>query len=152
MALSDEREIMTIVSQFAWHIDRHEWAAIGELFSDLTYTSPGIDNTSVSGSAELAAFYEKVTTEMDRRWAGDADDAKTVGHKHVFTNHVLEVSDDAMSATCRYYGTVLSFSAAKPLQPRWSGRYEDRFEKRGGRWRIVGRRQETDYPIGYRPS
>ncbi|HEV8296569.1 MAG TPA: nuclear transport factor 2 family protein [Acidimicrobiales bacterium] len=152
MAASDEQAILDIVARFAWHIDRQEWAAIGELFADLTYTSPGIDDTAVSGAAALAAFYERVTTEMDARWAGDPEDAKTVGHKHVFTNHLIEIAEDRATATCQYYGTVMSFSAAKPLQPRWSGRYEDRFVRRDGVWRIVARRQETDYPIGYRPS
>lgn len=147
----DEREIHNIISAFAWHIDRHEWDAIGVLFAHLTYTSPGID-FSVREPAELAAFYERVTTEMDARWAGDPEDAKSVGHKHVFTNFVLEFGEDATTATCRYYGTVVSFSAKKPLQPRWSGRYYDRFEKVDGVWRIVARHQETDYPIGYRPN
>jgi hypothetical protein len=148
---NDYAEITAIVARFAECIDTHDWMGIGELFSHLTYTSPGIDY-SVSGVAELAAFYERVTTEMDERWAGDPEDAATVGHKHVFTNLVVEVADDGLSATCRYYGTVYSFSSAKPLQPRWSGRYYDRFERIDGRWHIVSRRQETDYPQGYRPS
>jgi hypothetical protein len=147
----DEREIRNIVSRFAWHIDRQEWDAIGALFAHMTYTSPGIDD-SVREPAELAAFYERVTTEMDARWAGDPEDAKTVGHKHVFTNFVLEFGGEGTTATCQYYGTVFSFSAKKPLQPRWSGRYEDRFEKVDGAWRIVARHQTTDYPIGYRPD
>jgi hypothetical protein len=147
----DERDILNIVSRFAWHIDQHEWNAIGQLFEHMTYTSPGID-FAVRSPAELATFYEQVTTEMDARWAGDPEDAKSVGHKHVFTNFDLDIAADGKSATCRYYGTVLSFSAQKPLQPRWSGRYTDRFETVDGAWRIVARHQETDYPIGYRPA
>jgi hypothetical protein len=147
----DYADITAIVANFAEGIDTHDWIGIGELFSHLTYTSPGIDY-EVSGVSELAAFYERVTTEMNVRWAGDPDDGKTVGHKHVFTNLVVEVADDRRTATCRYYGTVYAYSSKKPLQPRWSGRYYDRFERIDDRWHIVARRQETDFPQGYKPS
>jgi len=147
----DYAEITAIVAKFAERIDTHDWAGIGELFSHLTYTSPGIDY-SVRGPAELAAFYERVVTEMNERWAGDPDDARTVGHKHVFTNLIVDVADDRRRATCRYYGTVYAFSARKPLEARWSGRYYDGFERVDGHWHIVGRRQETDFPPGYRPA
>ena len=51
----DYAEITAIVAKFAERIDTHDWAGIGELFSHLTYTSPGIDY-SVRGPAELAAM------------------------------------------------------------------------------------------------
>jgi hypothetical protein len=147
----DSREIANIVASFAEHLDSHDYAAVADLFSDMTYKSPGIDY-EVSGNADLAVFYERVLTEMNERWAGDPDDALTVGHKHVFTNLIIEIDEARTTATCRYYGTVFGFSDIKPFQPRWSGRYYDRFERRGDRWRIVERLQVTDYPRQYRPA
>jgi ketosteroid isomerase-like protein len=147
----DYRAIANIVASFAAHMDAREFESVADLMSDMTYRSPGIDY-EVSGRADLAAFYERVTTEMNVRWAGDAEDGATVGHKHVFTNLFVEFDEDGTTATCRYYGTVFAYSDRKPLQPRWSGRYTDRFERRDGRWRIVDRLQVTDYPRGYRPA
>jgi hypothetical protein len=147
----DYREIANIVAGFAEHLDSHDYAAVADLFSDMTYKSPGIDY-EVSGTDDLAVFYERVLTEMNERWAGDPTDALTVGHKHVFTNLIIEFDEARETATCRYYGTVFAFSDKKPYQPRWSGRYFDRFERRAGRWRIVERVQVTDYPRAYRPA
>jgi SnoaL-like domain len=147
----DYRAITNIVARFALHLDSHDYAAVAELFSDMTYRSPGIDY-EVSGTEDLAVFYERVLTEMNERWAGDPEDALTVGHKHVFTNLIVEIDEPRTSATCNYYGTVFSFSDKKPYQPRWSGRYYDRFERRDGDWRIVERTQVTDYPRGYVPQ
>lgn len=147
----DYRAIANIVASFAVHIDAHDFDAVAGLMSDMTYRSPGIDY-EVKGKDDLAAFYERVVTEMNERWAGDREDGATVGHKHVFTNLLVEFDEDRSAATCRYYGTVFAFSDRKPLQPRWSGRYTDRFERRNGVWRIVERLQVTDYPRGYRPA
>jgi hypothetical protein len=147
----DYRAIANIVAGFAEHMDAHDFASVASLMSDMTYRSPGVDY-EVTGEADLAEFYERVVTEMNERWAGDREDAATVGHKHVFTNLLMEFNEDRTAATCRYYGTVFAFSDRKPLQPRWSGRHVDRFERRRGVWRIVERLQVTDYPRGYRPA
>jgi hypothetical protein len=147
----DYRAIANIVASFAEHMDTHDFESVATLMSDMTYRSPGIDY-QVRGQADLARFYERVVTEMNERWAGNPEDGATVGHKHVFTNLHVEFDEDRSGATCRYYGTVFAFSQRKPLQPRWSGRYVDRFERRDGVWRIVERLQMTDYPPGYRPG
>jgi hypothetical protein len=150
MDSDDYREIANIVAGFAQYLDSHDYRAVADLFSDMTYRSPGIDY-EVSGTDDLAVFYERVLTEMNQRWAGDPEDALTVGHKHVFTNLIVEFDEARATATCNYYGTVFAFSDKKPYQPRWSGRYFDRFERKEGRWRIVERTQVTDYPRGYVP-
>lgn len=149
---SDYRDIVNIVGQFSHFIDQRRFRDLAALFSDMTYRSNGIDY-AVEGAGDLAVFYERVVDEANLRFAdGDAADAKTVQHKHVFTNPVVEIADDALTASCDYYGTVFAFSAKKPYTPRWNGRYHDRFRRIDGRWRIVERTQLTDYPTGYRPA
>jgi len=147
----DYRDIVNIVGLFSHHIDQREFAALAELFSEMTYRSNGIEY-SVSGEGDLGTFYENVVDEANVRFAGDPDDAKTVRHQHVFTNLVVEIAADRETATCNYYGTVYAHSERKPHTARWSGRYNDRFRRINSRWRIVDRLQLTDYPAGYRPA
>jgi 3-phenylpropionate/cinnamic acid dioxygenase small subunit len=59
------------------------------------------------------------------------------GTKHVTTNLVVDVDGDA--ATASSYITVLQAVPGLPLQPIFSGRYRDRFERADGGWRWVER-------------
>jgi len=43
--------------------------------------------------------------------------------KHVITNPIVEVDEEAGTATCRSYYTVLQQTDALPLQPVVAGRY-----------------------------
>jgi 3-phenylpropionate/cinnamic acid dioxygenase small subunit len=60
--------------------------------------------------------------------------------KHVTTNLVLEVDEDAGAATAEAYVTVFQALPDFPLQPIFSGRYRDRFERVGDEWRWAERR------------
>jgi len=59
--------------------------------------------------------------------------------KHVTTNPSIEVDEDAGTASCRSYYTVLQQTDGFPLQTIVSGRYHDRFERVGGQWRFCYR-------------
>jgi hypothetical protein len=150
-AASNSTAVANIVGGFAHRIDARDFEAVAELLAHCTYRSNGIDY-EVAGQADLAAFYERAVDFMNERWAGDPDDAETVRTKHVFTNLVIDVDDEAGRASCDYYGTVFSSSDAKPLEARWQGTYHDRFERHGDRWRIVERLQVSDYPAALRPG
>ena len=64
--------------------------------------------------------------------------------KHVTTNIAIEIDEEAGSADSRSYFTVLQALPELALQPIVSGRYQDRFARRDGRWRFVERRVRTD--------
>ncbi len=64
--------------------------------------------------------------------------------KHVTTNVIIEVDEDAGTAVSRSYFTVLQALPDLALQPIAGGRYHDRFERRGGWWRFVERHVHTD--------
>jgi hypothetical protein len=147
----DYRAIANIVAGFAHCIDSRDFRGVAALFSHMTYRSNGIDY-AVSGEADLAVFYERVVDEANLRFAGDAEDAKSVIHQHVFTNLLIDIDDARQTASCNYYGTVYAHSDRKPHTARWSGRYQDKFRRIDGHWRIVERTQLTDYPRGYRPA
>lgn len=63
--------------------------------------------------------------------------------KHVVTNPILEIDEDAGSATCRSYYTVVQGVEGHPLQIVASGRYHDVFERVDGTWRYC----ERDYSL-----
>jgi hypothetical protein len=60
--------------------------------------------------------------------------------KHVTTNLVLDVDEEAGIATAGSYVTVFQALPDFPLQPIFCGRYQDRFERVDGNWRWVERR------------
>ena len=54
--------------------------------------------------------------------------------KHVTTNAIVDVDDDAGSASSRSYYTVFQRTDALPLQPIICGRYHDTFHRIDGVW------------------
>ena len=56
--------------------------------------------------------------------------------KHVITNPIIEVNEEANAATCRSYYTVLQATDTLPLQVVAAGRYHDEFERVAGLWRF----------------
>lgn len=56
--------------------------------------------------------------------------------KHVVTNPILDIDEEAGTATCRSYYTVLQQTDAVPLQVVAAGRYHDEFERVDGVWRF----------------
>ncbi|QJB68817.1 nuclear transport factor 2 family protein [Parasphingorhabdus halotolerans] len=54
--------------------------------------------------------------------------------RHIITNPIIELSDDATTATCHAQWTVLQATDELPLQPIATGRYRDRFAIIGGAW------------------
>ena len=63
--------------------------------------------------------------------------------KHVITNPIINVNEEAGTATCRSYYTVLQATPTLPLQVIAAGRYHDEFERVAGVWRFHYR----DYSI-----
>lgn len=59
--------------------------------------------------------------------------------KHVITNPILDVDEDAGTATCRSYYTVLQAAPGLPLQPICAGRYHDAFVREDAGWRFAAR-------------
>jgi hypothetical protein len=66
---------------------------------------------------------------------------------HVTTNLIIEVDDEAGTATSRPYYTVFQALTGFPLQPISTGRYNDRFERLDGRWRFLNRAVTTGMTV-----
>ncbi len=64
--------------------------------------------------------------------------------KHLTTNLVVAVDEEAGTATARSYITVLQALPDFPLQPIFAGRYRDSFTRVGDQWRWVRREVIAD--------
>ena len=64
--------------------------------------------------------------------------------KHVTTNLIIDIDEDAGTASARSYWTVFQAVPGLPLQPILSGRYLDRFERVEEGWRFAERRYVVD--------
>ncbi|XHS01466.1 hypothetical protein ACFB49_30710 [Sphingomonas sp. DBB INV C78] len=59
--------------------------------------------------------------------------------KHLVTNPIIEIDEEAGTATARSYYTVYQVTDDLPLQLIASGRYHDRFERADAGWHFVYR-------------
>jgi hypothetical protein len=122
--------VANLVYTYAERIDLGDFAGVAELFEHAEITAVGNDEHH-AGTDAAQKLYEKTT----RRY----DDNGTPHTKHVTTNLILEIDEEAGTGTCRSYFTVLQQTANLSLQPIISGRYHDRFERVDGAWRFTHR-------------
>jgi 3-phenylpropionate/cinnamic acid dioxygenase small subunit len=124
--------IETLIATYAEFVDDGDFAGVGALLADATFTGGA---GPVTGSDAI----EKMLRENVIVY----DDGKP-RTKHVTTNLAIEVDEEAGTAVSRSYFTALQALPDMALQPIVSGRYHDRFARRDGRWRFVERRVRTD--------
>ena len=117
-----------------------------------------IDAGDVDGLVELFAHAVLAGFEGNRKWRGRDEiramysspgrRERTTGTrrtKHITTNVLIEVDDDAGAATARSYWVLLtSESPNTPITISLAGSYHDRFERVDGRWRFAERRYLVD--------
>jgi 3-phenylpropionate/cinnamic acid dioxygenase small subunit len=126
--------IANLVYRYAEQIDRGDFDGLAEMFADAEITAEGADDRH-HGADEVRAMYEQWT----RRYPDG-----TPRTKHVTTNLIVEIDEEAGKATCRSYFTVLQQTPELALQPVIAGRYRDRFERVDGHWHFVHRHMITD--------
>jgi len=125
--MSARHAIENLIHTYAERIDLGDFAGVAELFREATY---GVEGTEpYRGSAELAAVLTRVIKLHD-------GSPRT---KHVTTNLIVEVDEAAGRAVAHSYFTVLQQVGQGRLQTVVAGRYHDRFERAGDRWRFSGR-------------
>jgi len=134
-AADDRDEIAALVFGYAERIDAGDFAGLASLLSDAELTFEGYD-TAVRGRRDIQSLYERGT----RRHPDG-----TPCTKHVTTNVIVQVAPTGRTAAARSYFTVLqALPGQLALQPVIAGRYRDRFERAGGRWRFAGRHMVVD--------
>lgn len=124
-----------LLGRYAEAIDGGDLGGAGGLFAHATITSGTVDREVVGADAARALFKSWVRLYADG----------TPRTKHVITNLVLDVDDENGTGICRSYVTVFQATDELPLQPVFSGRYHDTFERVDGVWRFSRRHMITDH-------
>jgi 3-phenylpropionate/cinnamic acid dioxygenase small subunit len=130
--LSSYRAIENLIAAYAELVDDGDFAGLGRLLAGATFTGSG---PPVSGPDAIEKMFRDMLIVYDDG---------TPRTKHVTTNVVIAVNEEAGTATSRAYFTVLQALPGLPLQPIVSGRYRDRFDRHDGQWRFAERRVRVD--------
>jgi 3-phenylpropionate/cinnamic acid dioxygenase small subunit len=125
--IDDVEAIRALIHEYAELIDDGELDAVAELFTHGTWSSPG-RGTPLRGAEQVRRAYDGVILY---------DGVPST--KHVISNVTIDINGDATAAAARSYFTVLQARPDFPLQPIIAGRYHDRFERVGGKWRFADR-------------
>ena len=130
--MSSETAICNLLYRYAELMDQGRFEDIAtELFAQTRFIV-GPEGTPTLDSEAMLDIFRKTTI----RYNGGS-----LQTKHVVTNPILEIDEEAGTALCRSYYTVFQQTETLPLQPIVSGRYHDRFERVEGKWRFA----ERDY-------
>ncbi len=127
------REIENLVYTYAERIDAGDLAGVAELFRHgRIEAAPGV---TVEGAEKVRRLYEGST-----RLYEDG----TPRSRHVTTNVIIEVDDDAGTAAARASYVVFQQTDELPLQPIIAGRYRDTFHRVDGEWCFDTRQMLVD--------
>ncbi len=126
--MDSAREIENLLYTYAERMDLGDFEGLADLFTHATIY--GVENgppeTQFVGREGALRIYELST----RRY----DDDGTPKSKHLTSNAIIHVDDEAGTATCRSYFCVLQATPALPLQPIVAGRYHDTVPGLSGAW------------------
>lgn len=128
------RAIANLIATYAEMVDAGDFDGMADLLAEAA-VGGGDDTPPLTGREGIVALF--------RSTARLYEDG-TPRTKHVTTNLILDVDDQAGTAGARSYWTVLQAVPGLPLQPILAGRYHDRFERRDGTWRFTERRYLVD--------
>lgn len=125
---TDSEAVEKLVFAYAERLDAGDFAGVARLFAHATFSSDRRGEVRRGEAAVLRVYRDTVALY---------DGSPCT--KHVTTNLVVEIGEDASSAAARSYFTVFQARPELPLQAIIAGRYHDRFEKVGGAWRFADR-------------
>jgi 3-phenylpropionate/cinnamic acid dioxygenase small subunit len=123
-----ETQITNLLYRYAECIDAGDLARAAALFEHarIRIAASDTDQGTVDAAQLLGIWRSLIVLHADG----------TPRTKHVTTNPIIEVDEDAGTANCRSYYTVLQQTDELPLQTIVTGRYHDRFERAEGKWRF----------------
>lgn len=128
MTLPSHRHIENLIGRYAELVDDGDFAGVGELFAAGTFHG---SDSSFTGSEAVAGMLR----DQIRLYPGG-----TPLTRHVTTNLMDEVDEEAGTAGARSAVTIFQATPALPLQPIMAGRYADEFRRLDGVWSFSARR------------
>lgn len=129
--LADRLAITDAVTRMGWLLDRRDWDAFRDLFTEHVYT----DYTALwGGEPQEATVDELLSTERQGSWRRTMDGLDST--QHLITNILVELAGDEARATANVVGVHrLTNPHGSPL---WTvgGTYDLRLSRTDGGWRI----------------
>ena len=121
------REIENLLHTYAERIDAGDLEGVADLFTHgrIAASAEATPEQSFEGRDRVLALYRGSTRLYDDG---------TPHTKHVTTNSIIDVDEDAGTGSARSYYTVFQQVDDLPLQPIICGRYHDTFHRVDGRW------------------
>ena len=130
--MSSATAITNLLYRYAELMDAGDLEGAAALF-ERTLVRTG-DGAVIEGSAPMLALWRAHVRIYP---------CGTPRTKHVISNPIVEVDEDAGTATCRSYYTVMQATPDLPLQAICAGRYHDAFVRVDGQWHF----SERDYSL-----
>jgi 3-phenylpropionate/cinnamic acid dioxygenase small subunit len=135
MTESSYGQIANLIARYAFVTDDGDFAALGGLFADGSFSLNG--GPPVHGAVAVTELAERVLQTYPDG---------TPRTRHVTTNLLIDVDEPTGTARSRSYFTVFQSLPELPLQPIAAGHYQDRFRRDdGGTWRFAERAVSTDF-------
>jgi 3-phenylpropionate/cinnamic acid dioxygenase small subunit len=125
-------EIENLLYAYQERLDAGDLVGVAALFEHATIG--GSEGSTMRGSADLLATFKTVL-----RLYEDGTPRTT----HTTLNPIIEVDEEAGTATSRSVYVVYQQTDSFPLQPVVTGRYVDKFELVDGAWRY----SQRDYVV-----
>jgi len=116
--------ITTLMFRYTECIDAADFDGIGALFTEGRITTRGIPG-AVEGAEAVRALYAG---------SNKVHPDGTLRTRHLCANVIVDVDEDAGTATARSSFLVLQATEELPLQPIVAGRYADAFVRVDGAW------------------
>jgi ketosteroid isomerase-like protein len=130
--VADHHAIENLIVTYTHLVDAGDFAGLDALLADATFTGSG---TPVSGPGAIEKMFRDTVIVYEDG---------TPRTKHLATNIIINLEEDAGTAAARSYVTVLQAAPGFSLQTIAAGRYLDRFQRRHGQWRFTERRVHID--------
>jgi 3-phenylpropionate/cinnamic acid dioxygenase small subunit len=132
--IDSARQIENLLYTYAERIDLGDLDGLADLFTHGRIVA-AVDSPPFEGRDGVRAMFDAATRIYDDG---------TPRTKHVTTNAIVEVDDDAGTGRSRSYYTVFQQTEELPLQPVIAGRYHDTFHKVEGVWWFDSRTMFVD--------
>lgn len=133
------REIESLLYVYAERIDAGDLDGLAELFSHgrIRAGPDAPDEATFEGRDRVRGMYEAATRLYENG---------TPLTRHLTTNAIIEVDDEAGTGSARSSYTVFQRTESLALQPIIVGRYHDTFRRIDGRWWFDTRVMLVDLP------
>jgi 3-phenylpropionate/cinnamic acid dioxygenase small subunit len=128
MSMPSHRHVENLIGRYAELVDDGDFAAVGKLFADGTFAGGG--GAYTGSEAVTGMLHAQIRVYPDG----------TPRTRHMTTNLIVEVDENAGTARARSSVTILQETPELPLQPIVVGRYRDEFQRDGEAWRFTSRR------------